>query len=159
MSSAAGRGAHLTSEQATADGSPASAALSAAPGSSTTSGSSAPGGPGEGGLGPEDVELVALARSVVGPAPAEGAAVRDGDGRTHVAASVALPSLRRSALSAALGIALGGGARSVQAAAVVTDAEVPADRDLAAVRDLGGPGTPVLVVGRDGQVRRRCLAV
>ncbi|MET7442082.1 cytidine deaminase, partial [Streptomyces sp. NPDC005568] len=39
------------------------------------------------------------------------------------------------------------------AAAVVTDAESASADDLAAVGDLGGPGTPVLVAGADGVVR------
>jgi hypothetical protein len=45
------------------------------------------------------------------------------------------------------------GAKSLEAAAVVTEAEAAAPEDLAAVRDLGGAGTPVLVAAPDGTVR------
>src|SRR5919107_5404252 len=45
-------------------------------------------------LDPEDAKIVTLARSArARTGAAEGAAVRDTDGRTYVAASVALPSL------------------------------------------------------------------
>src|SRR3954467_13334764 len=53
-------------------------------------------------LDPEDAKLVTLARSARGRTGApEGAAVRDTDGRTYLAASVDLPSLKLSALQAA----------------------------------------------------------
>ncbi|MDT4974504.1 MAG: hypothetical protein QOG98_262, partial [Pseudonocardiales bacterium] len=49
-------------------------------------------------LDPEDAKLVTLARSARARTGAtQGAAVRDGDGRTYVATSVALPSLALSA--------------------------------------------------------------
>ncbi|MCZ9338967.1 cytidine deaminase, partial [Streptomyces sp. TRM76130] len=46
----------------------------------------------------------------------------------------------------------------LEAAAVVTDAATATDEDRAAVRDLGGPGTPVLVAGPDGEVRETVTA-
>jgi hypothetical protein len=50
-------------------------------------------------------------------------------------------------------MAVASGAVSLEAAALVTEAEsVPAE-DLAAVADLGGAGTPVLLAGPDGAVR------
>jgi hypothetical protein len=52
---------------------------------------------------------------------AEGAAVRDQDGRTYVATSVDLPSLRLSALQTAVAMAVSSGASSLEAAAVVSD--------------------------------------
>ncbi|WP_284116952.1 cytidine deaminase [Streptomyces fragilis] len=82
----------------------------------------------------------------------EGAAVRDETGRTYVAGTVALESLRLSALRTAVAMAVASGAKSLEAAAVVTEADLPAE-DLAAVLDLGGAGTPVLVAGPDGSVR------
>jgi hypothetical protein len=105
--------------------------------------------PGE--LDPEDAKLVTLARSSRARAGApEGAAVRDDTGRTYTAATVALPSLRLSALQAAVVMATSSGATRLEAAAVVGDAgDVPA-ADLAAVRDVGGAGTPVLRAGTDG---------
>ena len=37
---------------------------------------------------------------------------------------------------------------------VAATVELPMEEDLAAVRDLGGAGTPVVVAGPDGTVRR-----
>ncbi|MCH0565416.1 MULTISPECIES: cytidine deaminase [unclassified Streptomyces] len=106
-------------------------------------------------LDPEDRKIVTLARSArARNGVPEGAAVRDDTGRTYVAGTVALDSLRLSALRTAVAMAVASGAQSLEAAAVVTEAEsVPAD-DLAAVADLGGTATPVLVAGPDGQVRQ-----
>ncbi|MFJ8792795.1 cytidine deaminase [Streptomyces sp. NPDC102462] len=106
------------------------------------------------GLDPEDRKIVTLARSArARNGVPEGAAVRDETGRTYVAGTVALDSLRLSALRTAVAMAVASGAESLEAAAVVTDAGgVPAE-DLAAVRDLGGVGTPVLVAGVDGELR------
>lgn len=50
-------------------------------------------------------------------------------------------------------MAVASGATSLEAAAVVTEAEAASVEDLAAVRDLGGAETPVLVAGFDGVVR------
>ncbi|NUP33765.1 MAG: cytidine deaminase, partial [Streptomycetaceae bacterium] len=82
----------------------------------------------------------------------EGAAVRDETGRTYVASTVDLPSLKLTALQTAVAMAVAGGARGLEAAAVVGEAAEVADADLAAVRDLGGAGTPVLLAGPDGAV-------
>lgn len=110
-------------------------------------------------LDPEDRKIVTLARSArARNGVPEGAAVRDDTGRTYVAATVELPSLRLSALRTAVAMAVASGAKSLEAAAVVTDAESASEQDLAAVRDLGGPGTPVLVAGADGTVRRTVTA-
>lgn len=101
----------------------------------------------------EDAKLVTLARSArarVGAA--EGAAVRDGDGRTYAAASVALPSLSLSALQVAVTMAASSGASGLEAAVVVTAGDGD-DAGVAAVRDLGGAGVPVLVADPDGTVR------
>jgi cytidine deaminase len=103
---------------------------------------------------PEDRKLITLARSArARNGVPEGAAVRDETGRTYVAGSVALASLRLTALQTAVAMAVASGAKSLEAAAVVTAAETPADADRAAVRDLGGPGTPVILAGPDGTVR------
>ncbi|WP_030314734.1 cytidine deaminase [Streptomyces sp. NRRL B-3229] len=105
-------------------------------------------------LDPEDRKIVTLARSARARNGApEGAAVRDDTGRTYVAATVELPSLRLSALRTAVAMAVASGAKSLEAAAVVTEAETAAPEDLAAVRDLGGAGTPVLVAAPDGTVQ------
>ncbi|MEV6111436.1 cytidine deaminase [Streptomyces sp. NPDC052109] len=105
-------------------------------------------------LDPEDRKIVTLARSArARNAVPEGAAVRDDTGRTYVAGSVSLPSLKLSALRTAVAMAVASGAASLEAAAVVSDVESVADEDLAAVADLGGAGTPVLLAGADGVVR------
>jgi hypothetical protein len=110
-------------------------------------------------LGPEDRKIITLARSArARNGVAEGAAVRDETGRTYVAGTVELNSLRLSALRTAVAMAVASGATSLEAAAVVTDAQTAADEDRAAVRDLGGPGTPVLLAGVDGVLRTTVTA-
>jgi hypothetical protein len=105
-------------------------------------------------LGPEDRKIITLARSSrARNGVPEGAAVRDETGRTYVAGTVALDSLKLSALQTAVAMAVASGAKSLEAAAVVTDAEALPDEDRAAVRDLGGEGTPVLLAGPDGGLR------
>ncbi|MGV9452840.1 cytidine deaminase [Streptomyces sp. NPDC003635] len=105
-------------------------------------------------LDPEDRKIVTLARSArARNGVPEGAAVRDDTGRTYVAGTVELDSLKLSALRTAVAMAVASGAKSLEAAAVVTEAESAAAEDLAAVRDLGGAGTPVLLAGPDGAVR------
>ncbi|HSK26060.1 MAG TPA: cytidine deaminase [Jiangellales bacterium] len=103
-------------------------------------------------LDPEDAKVVALARATRARAEAvAGAAVRDLTGRTYAAAPVDLPSLRLSALQVAVAMAASSGAQGIEAAAVV--GEDPSDGDLAAVRDLGGVGTPLLLAAPDGSLR------
>ncbi|MEU4996276.1 cytidine deaminase [Streptomyces sp. NPDC021622] len=110
-------------------------------------------------LGAEDQKIVTLARSArARNAVAEGAAVRDETGRTYVAGTVALASLELSALRTAVAMAVASGAESLEAAAVVSGAEELPAEDLAAVRDLGGAGTPVFLAGPDGQVRAQLQA-
>ncbi|MET8133883.1 MULTISPECIES: cytidine deaminase [unclassified Streptomyces] len=105
-------------------------------------------------LDPEDRKIVTLARSTrARNGVPEGAAVRDETGRTYVAGTVELESLRLSALQTAVAMAVASGAKSLESAAVVSEAEAVTDADRAAVRDLGGPGTPVLLAGLDGVVR------
>ena len=92
----------------------------------------------------EDAKLVVLARgSRARAGAAEGAAVRDADGRTYAAATVSLPSLSLTALQAAVAAAVSSGADELEAAVVVsTRTEVdPAWVDLAA--DLS---TPVVIL-------------
>lgn len=103
-------------------------------------------------LDPEDAKIVTLARSArarIGAA--EGAAVRDTDGRTYAACTVALSSLKLSALQAAVAAAVASGAEGLEAAAVVTDAGELAADSVAAVRDLGADA-PVLRADLSGEV-------
>ncbi|MCB5164802.1 cytidine deaminase [Streptomyces bambusae] len=106
------------------------------------------------GIDPEDRKIITLARSArARNGVAEGAAVRDETGRTYVAGTVTLDSLSLSALQTAVAMAVASGAQSLEAAAVVTEAAEPAALDRAAVRDLGGPATPVLLAGPDGELK------
>ncbi len=103
---------------------------------------------------PEDAKLITLARSSrLRTGATEGAAVRDLDGRTYVAASVTLPSLNLSALRLATAMAVSSGARGLDAGAVVTEADGPVSDDLAAVRDLAGVGVPIVVANSAGTPR------
>ena len=104
-------------------------------------------------LAPEDLKLVTLARSARGRIGApEGAAVRDTDGRTYLAANVDLPSLQLSALQAAVAAAVSSGVTGLEAAAVVSDAASVEESGLAAVRDLTA-GAPVHLAAPDGALR------
>jgi hypothetical protein len=101
-------------------------------------------------LDPEDAKLVTLARAARGRIGAiEGAAVRDQDGRTYAAATVALPSLSLSALQLAVASAVAAGARTLEAAAVVTEASTVDVAGYAAVRDLSATA-PVYAATPDG---------
>lgn len=103
-------------------------------------------------LDPEDAKIVTLARATrarIGAA--EGAAVRDTDGRTYAAGTVSLPALKLTALQAAVAAAVSSGAEGLEAAAVVSDATEVDAASLGAVRDLGS-SAPVLLAGADGTV-------
>ena len=104
---------------------------------------------------PEDRKLLTLARATRQRARADqGAALRDTDGRTYAAASVALDSLRLSALAAAVAMAIASGASGLEAAVLLTD-DAASDGDLAVLREFAGAGVPVLVGGPSGQVREQ----
>ena len=106
----------------------------------------------DGGLSAEDTKLVTLARSARARVGAlEGAAVRDQDGRTYAAATVALPSLAITALQLAVASAVASGATKLEAAAVVTEASELDGAGHAAVRDLAADA-PVHVAAPDGSL-------
>jgi hypothetical protein len=103
-------------------------------------------------LDAEDAKLVTLARAARARIGAiEGAAVRDGDGRTYAAATVSLPSLTLSALQLAVANAAAAGAGTLEAAAVVTEASTVDGMGYAAVRDLSAYA-PVYTASPDGTV-------
>ncbi|MFE9692917.1 cytidine deaminase [Micromonospora sp. NPDC005806] len=103
-------------------------------------------------LSAEDGKLVVLARGARGRVGAvEGAAVRDQDGRTYAAASVALPSLTLTALQLAVASAVAAGAARLEAAVVVTEASTLDGAGHAAVRDLAADA-PIHVAAPDGTV-------
>jgi hypothetical protein len=114
-------------------------------------------------LAPEDAKLVTLARATrARTGAAEGAAVRDLDGRTYAAASVALPSLRLSALRLCVAMAVSSGAKGLEAAVLLRDDPAGAGRgvggladdDRAALADLAGSGVPVHLGSPSGTVGR-----
>ena len=103
-------------------------------------------------LNDEDAKLVTLARAARARAGSvEGAAVRDGDGRTYAAATVSLPSLSVTALQLAVASAAAAGAVKLEAAAVVTEASTLDTAGYAAVRDLA-VDAPVVLAAPDGTV-------
>ena len=103
---------------------------------------------------PEDAKIVTLARAArARTGAASGAAVRDTDGRTYAAAAVTLASLPLSSLQVAVAMAASAGAPGLEAAA--TDADVVHEDDLAALRELGGVGVPVLLVDVHGTLVQR----
>jgi hypothetical protein len=103
-------------------------------------------------LSTEDTKLVTLARAARARITAiEGAAVRDGDGRTYAAASVVLRSLALSALQLAVANAVAAGAGKLEAAAVVTEGSTLDGAGHAAVRELSADA-PIHVAAPDGSV-------
>jgi hypothetical protein len=102
----------------------------------------------------EDRKLVTLARATrARTRAAEGAAVRDSDGRTYAAATVDLPSLQVSALGVCVAMAVASGSRGLEAAVVLGEADAVADADLAALTDLAGTGVTVHLGDPKGTLR------
>lgn len=101
----------------------------------------------------EDAKLITLARSArVRTGAPEGAAVRDQDGRTYLAATVDLPSLKLTALQAAVAAAVSSGAEGLEAAAVVSEEPTVDEPSAAAVHDLTA-NAPVLLADPNGTLR------
>ncbi|MFL6287070.1 MAG: cytidine deaminase [Actinomycetes bacterium] len=98
-------------------------------------------------LDAEDTKLVTLAKGARGRVSApEGAAVRDETGRTYASASVNLASFQLSALQAAVAQAVASGARSLEAAVLVSNLGVGDADGVAAVRELGGEDVRLIVL-------------
>ncbi len=106
-------------------------------------------------ISPEDEKLVTLARSARARTGAQhGAAVRDQDGRTYVASTVVLTSLRFDALDLAVAMAISSGAKNIEAAALVADRHPEPIVDGTAVRDVSGHGIKVYITDPDGDLIR-----
>ncbi|MDP3889776.1 cytidine deaminase [Nocardioides sp.] len=104
-------------------------------------------------LSQEDTKLITLARSALArTGAAEGAAVRDENGRTYAAATVDLPSLQLSAVQVCIAMAVVSGSRSLEAVVVLSEASEPTAPDLAVIRDLGGEGVVVHIGDARGSV-------
>lgn len=92
-------------------------------------------------LSPEDQKLVTLARATRARIQAaEGAAVRDSDGRTYAAATVDLPSLHLTAVQAVVAMAVASGSTGVDACVVLGDAQDLTEPDAAVLADFAGGG-------------------
>jgi hypothetical protein len=103
--------------------------------------------------GPEDVKIINLARSALARTSArQGACVRDTDGRSYAAASVALEHLSLSAIQVAVAMAVSSGAPGVEAAAVAGESG-PTEDDLALLRELSGTDVVVWNVDVRGAIR------
>ncbi|GAA4801929.1 cytidine deaminase [Nocardioides caeni] len=90
-------------------------------------------------LSSEDKKLVTLARATRARIQAaEGAAVRDTDGRTYAAATVDLPSLQLTAVQAVVAMALASGSSGVDACVVLGDGSELAAPDGAVLTDFRG---------------------
>lgn len=101
-------------------------------------------------LSPEDAKLVTLARATrarIGAA--QGAAVRDLDGRTYAGATVDLPHLSLAALDVCIAMAIASGSRGLEAAVVLGDSQTV---DMAAAADFAGSGVPVHVGDARGAI-------
>ena len=102
---------------------------------------------------PEDAKIITLARSALArTAAAQGACLRDTDGRTYAAASVRLPHLQLSAVAVAVAMAVSSGAQGLEAVALA-GAEPPSEDDLAVLADLPGSGVVVWHVDARGQIQ------
>lgn len=100
------------------------------------------------GLSAEDKKLVTLARATRARIQAaEGAAVRDTDGRTYAAATVALPSLQLSAVQAVVAMAVASGSTGVDACVVLGDAQDLTEPDAAVLADFAGADGVTVHVG------------
>ena len=100
---------------------------------------------------PEDLKLITLARAALSrTGAAQGAAVRDTEGRAYAAASVHLKHLNLSAIAVAVAMAVSSGAAGLEAV-VVAGGPASAD-DLELLRDLPGAGVPIGSVDAKGQL-------
>ncbi|MER6937053.1 cytidine deaminase [Nocardioides sp. NPDC127514] len=105
-------------------------------------------------LSAEDRKLVTLARATrARTGAAEGAAVRDLDGRTYAAATVDLPSLQVSAIGVCVAMAVASGSKGLEAVVVLGEAEEASANDLSIVKEFAGEDVPVLVGDPRGNLR------
>ena len=102
----------------------------------------------------EDNKLVVLARATrARTGAAEGAALRDLDGRTYAGASVDLAALPVTAIGVCIVMALSSGAKGAEAVVLLGEATDVGEPDLTALREFTGSGVPVHVCDPAGAVR------
>ena len=105
-------------------------------------------------LSPEDAKLVTLARATrARTSAAEGAAVRDTDGRTYAGATVDLEALQLSAVQVCVAMAVASGSRGLEAVVVLGDAVALSAPDEAVIEEFGGDSVVVHLADPTGAVR------
>lgn len=104
-------------------------------------------------LSAEDRKLVVLARATrARTRAAEGAAVRDTDGRTYAGATVYLPSLQLTALQVCVAMAHASGSRGLEAVVVLGEATALNAPDAAVLADFAGGSVVVHLADGSGAV-------
>jgi hypothetical protein len=104
---------------------------------------------------PDDRKIIILARAARSRTnAAQGASVRDTDGRTYAATSVALPSLQLSAVQVAVSMAVSSGAPGLEAVAI-NGPETLSEQDRSVITDLAAEGVAVWLTDAAGAVRER----
>lgn len=107
----------------------------------------------------EDKKLVTLARATrARVAAAQGAAVRDTDGRTYAAASVDLDSLKVSALQVCVAMAYASGSQGLEAAVRLGDDATVEAADVAALVEFGGAAVTLHVGDPRGTITATSVA-
>lgn len=104
-------------------------------------------------LSAEDAKLITLARAArKRNAVLHGAAVRDLDGRSYVAATVDLETLRVEALPLAVAMAVSSGATGLEAGVIVTKSPEEAIVDQRAFREVAGQSATLHIADADSDV-------
>ena len=104
-------------------------------------------------LSAEDTKLITLARATrLRVSARQGAAIRDDNGRTYAAASLDLVSLEISALGVCVAMAHASGARSLEAAVLLSDDSEISLADRAILTEFGGPGVSLMLATPAGVV-------
>lgn len=107
-------------------------------------------------LSAEDNKLVVLARATKArTGAAEGAAVRDLDGRTYASATLSLPSLEVSAIAGCLSMAASSGAQGLEAVVLLGSVGLSA-ADRAALTEFAG-SIPVHLGSASGAINNTVL--
>ncbi|NYG60674.1 cytidine deaminase [Nocardioides daedukensis] len=109
----------------------------------------------EAALSAEDAKLVTLARSTRARTQAsQGAAVRDENGRTYAAASIALDSLQISAVGVCIAMAISSGSTGLEAVVVLDEAGRTTldEQDRAAIIEFAGSGVVAHLGDPRGQI-------
>lgn len=95
-------------------------------------------------LSSEDAKLLTLARATrARTGAAQGAAVRDLDGRTYAGAAVELASLRLSAVQVCVAMAVAGGSTGLEAVVVFDGSGALSAPDQAVIEEFAGANVAV----------------